>query len=465
VSPPKPLAAPRPAAKSPNVLLITADDMGWDSVGVFGCPLPDITPNIDRLASQGIRFEHAHVNISVCQPCRAVIATGRYSHRNGVKGFRHTHMPIPTVMQTFKDAGYLTGIMSKIEHSTPHRSFEWDMAASLLDIGNGRDPMRYYAYTKRVINESKQTKRPFYLMANAVDPHRVFYRPGERYGALRGLYGPVPSRLYSPEEVPVPGFLPDLPRVRQEVSWYFNCVRRADDMVGQVLRALGETGEESNTIVVFLSDNGMSFPFAKANCYPFSTRTPLIVRWPGVVAPGSVDREHFVSTIDFMPTVLEAARLSLPDGMDGVSFVPILTGGQQPGRELVFTQFYQTAHRRRYPMRCVQDKRICYIFNPWADGERRFRSEGMSGLTFNAMKKASKKDPEVAKRVVMLRRRAREELYDLEKDPNCLSNLIEEGAYRADRDRMRDGLSSWMKKTGDPAIASLATDPKQGSKT
>jgi N-sulfoglucosamine sulfohydrolase len=429
-----------------SVLLITVDDMSWDSVGAFGCRAPDVTPNIDGLAREGIRFEHAHVNISVCQPCRAVLATGRYPHRNGVEGFEHTNIPMPTVMQTLEDVGYMTGILSKVDHSTPHGSYRWDLSVPREELHEGRSPEDYYAACSRFFEASKWARVPFFLMANVEDPHRPFCNPKSANETI------LPSRLYAPEEVPVPGFLPDLPDIRGELVTYYNSVKRADDTVGAILRALGDSGREAYTLVVFMSDNGMSFPFAKANCYPGSTRTPWIMRWPGVVEPGRVDKTHLISTIDFLPTVLDAARLPLPDGMDGLSCVPILKGGRQGERRRVYTQFHKTISNNHYPMRSVQDRRYCYIFNPWADGIREFKAEALSGRTFPAMEAAAAHDPSIADRVAMLQFRVTEELYDLRDDPDCLTNLVDSPAHRTALEKRRELLRDWMASTGDTAL-------------
>jgi N-sulfoglucosamine sulfohydrolase len=203
---------------------------------------------------------------------------------------------------------------------------------------------------------------------------------------------------------------------------------------------------------VFLSDHGMSFPFAKTNCYLNSTRTPWIVRWPDRIRPSSVDEEHFIAGIDFMPTVLDAVGVELPEGMDGTSLLPILFGGRQPGRDHVFTQFNHIHGRRPYPMRCLQNRRFGYIFNPWSDGDRVYSAEPLDGLTFEAMKKASADHPVIADRVHMLQYRVVEELYDLENDPDALHNLIDDPKYRDQADRLRGQLLEWMRATGDPAL-------------
>ena len=161
-------------AAPPNVLLITVDDMNCDSVGVFGCEVEGITPNIDRLASQGIRFEQAHVTIAICQPTRAVWMTGRYPHRNGALGFDPIRPDVPTLLETLHDAGYYTGIFAKVKHVVPSREASWDVKVSAEELRQGRGPQRYYQSAARFFKEAKSRQQPFFLMANSQDPHRPF---------------------------------------------------------------------------------------------------------------------------------------------------------------------------------------------------------------------------------------------------------------------------------------------------
>jgi len=455
--------APRMAAgatsrpKRPNILFITADDMNHDSLGTTGCKIPGITPNLDRLAAEGMRFRHGHVSIAVCQPCRSVLMTGRYPHRNGAKGFEPIDPKVPTLQESLRAGGYLNGIMGKVSHLAPREKFCWDTAVTPDKLGAGRGPAMFYKHAKRFFQQAKEAGRPFFLMANSHDPHRPF--PGseqERRAThrkrrkLRGL--PEPSRHYRPDEVRVPGFLPDLPDVRKEVAQYYSAVHRCDETVGQVIRALAETGQAANTLVMFLSDHGMAFPFAKTNCYLNSTRTPWIVRWPGRVKPGGVDDAHFISGIDFLPTILDAAGLPGVDGVDGRSFLPLLAGRSQSRRDKVFTLFFQTAARRQYPMRCVQTRRFGYIYNAWSDGKTVFKNESQSGLTFRAMQAAGKDDPAVAARVKLFQYRVPEEFYDLQKDPDALKNLIDDPKVKPQIDVMRKALLDMMVRTQDPLL-------------
>ncbi len=201
--------------------------------------------------------------------------------------------------------------------------------------------------------------------------------------------------------------------------------------------------------MMFLSDNGIALPFAKTNCYLSSTRTPWIVRWPGVVEPGTVDTEHFISGIDYMPTILDAVGLPCVPGMDGTSFVPLLTGASQQNRDRVFTVFHETSAKRRYEMRCVQNKKFGYIYNAWSDGQTVFKNESQSGLTMNAMKRAANTDPNIAARVELFLYRVPEELYDFENDPDALRNLADDPVYKGQLKQMRQELLTWMERTGD----------------
>lgn len=443
------------AADRPNVLLITADDMGDNAPGCFGGRVPDITPNIDRLASEGMRFTRAHVTCAVCMPSRETLMTGRYPHNHGGQGFNPIRTDVPTLQECLRGAGYRNGILAKVEHLQPPQKFPWDFERGWIELLAGRDPRLYAEAAAAFFTQCAAEGRPFCLMANSCDPHRPFHGSADEAPMRKpdgSTYYPPPSRVYRPEEIEVPGFLPDRPKIREELAQYYSSCRRCDDTVGAVLRALEESDQAENTLVMFLSDNGMAFPFAKTNCYLRSTRTPWIVRWPGRVAPRSTEDRHFISGIDFMPTVLEALGVPAPEGMDGRSFLPLLRGETQPGRERVYTVFHATSAKNEYPMRGVQDQRFGYIFNAWSDGRREFKNESQSGLTMNAMREAAESDAQVAERVKHFLYRAPEELYDLQSDPDALVNLASREDHREDLRRKRAELLRWMEQTGDPLL-------------
>ena len=341
--------------------------------------------------------------------------------------------------------------MGKVGHVVPSRGAAWDMAVQAGELMTGRDPALYYKHAKSFFERARKASKPFFLMANSHDPHRPFAGSDQERSrrAAKKRFPPVVNP-FEPAKVPVPGFLPPLPQVRREIAEYFTSARRADQTVGAVLRALDDSGLAGRTLVMVMSDNGMALPFAKTNCYMHSTRTPWIVRWPGKVRAGAVDDRHFVSGIDLMPTVLDALGLPPVKGVDGRSFLPLLRGGTQAGRERVFTHFHRTAGKKDYPMRAVQDRRFGYIFNGWADGKTVFRNESQSGRTMKAMRKAAETDAGVAARVRHFLNRTPEELYDYEHDPDALRNMAGDPKYRSQVEEYRRLLLEHMKATGDP---------------
>ncbi len=429
-----------------NVLLFTADDLHCKSVGCFGGEPKGMTPNLDRFAEEGMRFFRAHVNAAICMPSRAILGTGLYGHNSGAMGFMHTRDDVPNVIDLFKNAGYMAGVLGKVKHSTPNEHSKWDYSFDKKDLGDGRNPDIYYQRCRDFFANCKTANKPFYFMVNSHDPHRPFQEPGKlKKDASK------PSRYYGPDEAAVPGFLPDLPDVRKEISYYQNSVRRLDDTFGKTMQALCESGFEDNTLVMFLSDNGIAVPFAKCNVYLASTLTPWIVRWPGRVKGKTADRKHFISGVDFLPTILEATQVKGPKKLDGVSFVPLLDGKSQAGRKMVFTQIDNKAGGASVPMRCVQNGKYGYIFNAFSDGTYWYKNNN-EGMSMKAMNESAKTDEYIAGRVKMFRYRVLEEFYDMEKDPDCLVNLIDDDKYKKPLDKLRGQLSAWMKRTGDPVL-------------
>ncbi len=292
--------------RKPNVLIITVDDMSAESIGAFGCKLPDTTPNIDRLAAQGVRFKHAHVVVGNCMPSRNVMWSGLYPHNSGVVGFYQVpDAKYPHLVDLMKGAGYFTGIRGKVSHSTPYSPYAWDAFLDTLPDGSQAHPKNVKSYglsTAEGIRQAKTAGKPFCLLINISDPHKPFYAEGKNGATVADPN--VPSRVFKPEEVPVPGFLFDDPVVRKELSHYYSSVRRADDCAGEILTALKAAGEGQNTLIVFLSDHGMPLPFSKTQLYNDSSRTPLFFVWPGVLPAGTVNDRHVVSTVDLLPTLL-----------------------------------------------------------------------------------------------------------------------------------------------------------------
>jgi len=247
------------------------------------------------------------------------------------------------------------------------------------------------------------------------------------------------------------------------VAQYYGSVYRCDQNIGAVLMALKDSGLETNTLVIFLSDHGAAFPFSKAQCYLNSSKTPLIVKWPGRITPGTVDSSHFVSGIDLMPTVMEIAGLEPVAGLDGRSFLPLLQNKEQEGRTYAYSSFYQIFARIRYPMRCVQNKDYGYIYNFWSDQQLEIRGDATGGLTWRAMEKAADTDPEIAARVKLFKYRVPEEFYNFRNDPHGLINLAGDPAYAEELDAFRERMLEMMKRYQDPAYEAFKNRDQEGA--
>lgn len=440
----------------PNILLVTVDDMNFDTPGCFGGP-SGLTPNIDRLATEGMRFERAHVTLAICQASRQCLMTGRYPHNAGFRWFEPVASEVPVLPEILKEQGYRSACFGKAEHLQPRARYQWDESFDQMEIKGGRNPEAYADLCRSFIQKADADGQPFFLMANSHDPHRPFHgSPKEvAYKANMEKIGGTlvkPSQVYSPDEAIDIGFLPPVPEVKKQVAQYMSSCRRADDTVGEILRVLDETGHRDDTIIFFLSDNGSPFPFAKGNVYLNSTRTPLIVRWPGRVAAGTVEADDYVNGIDFLPTVLDALELPVPDGTDGRSFLPLLEGKPQTGRDSTVTVFYNAypvagGHRPElttwFEMRCLHQNKTAYIYNGWADGELRFTPLATRPI-LDEMSQLGHTE-----RVDMFRLRCPEELYRFDSDPDALNNLADHPEHQPQMQLMRAELLEWMEQFND----------------
>jgi N-sulfoglucosamine sulfohydrolase len=485
------------SAKRPNILFITADDMSFDSLGATGCPLPNISPNLDRLARDGLLIDHCHIANPVCGPSRAAFITGTWPQRNGMMGHYNQPpkwfgpSPITTNLPELLRApgGYYTGVICKNPTAKG-----WDFEANHLQTGLGRDPAKYQQITRQFIEAALKERKPFFLHANSMDPHEYWAGQDKETkawidmmmgGAVHEAYPngkpyPDPQVTYSADQIPVPPCWPDNAAIRQDIVTYYNSVRRLDETVGAVLSALRASGQEENTLIVFLSDHGIGRAFAKWSLYPLGTRTPMIVKWPGVVRPGRRDGESVVSAIDLAPTFLQAAGVSVPDFMDGRSILDLVRDARpRERREKVFTSFdymnnypEQDARFPRYtrdladrfdnyrPMRAVHSTRYSYVWNGWADGKNEIPEEMSSHQAIRRILRATGHED----RARFETYRTREEFYDTSKDPGCLINLIDDPALAPQIEEFRAELLKTMEHTNDQETPNYRADPKSSSR-
>ena len=437
------LAAPAANAADPptwNLLVVTADDLNADSAGWLGNKL-GATPNLDAFAKTAHRFVNGHVSAPICQPSREALMTGRVPHRNGGLGFNPIRKDVPTLVEVLRDAGYYTAAIGKLAHMAPAEKFPWhDTGPQEL----GKRPTKFQARFRELLAAAKAEKKPFFVNANICDPHRPFIGGVAKKAKIEEpLDG---ARVYKPDEVMVPPFLEDLPRVREEVAQYYSSVSRFDRAFGLVMGELKAAGRDADTVVVFMSDHGMSFPFSKATVYRNGTWSPVLVRFPRMGEPR--EQTAFVSSVDLMPSLLELLGVMPPDGMDGRSWLPLLKGEKQADRDFVVTHVNTVSSGKSFPQRCVRTTDRSLMFHAWAGGREPFRVEAMSGLTFAAMNAST--DAKVQQRVKQLVEGEPLMLFDLSTDPDERKNLIRHPKYAADATGLGMKLLAHMRKTDDP---------------
>ena len=429
-----------------NVLFLTADDMNATMPGWMGNPLKP-TPNMDALAGTCHRFVNNRAAAPICQPSREAMMTGRVPHRSGGYGFNPIRAGIPTLVTVLKAAGYFTAGFNKITHMAPPGSFPWDMQRD----GSGKNPAEVGKDVADGIKSARDAGKPFFINCNITDPHRPFYGAAQKGGKN-------PENLpheFAPGAVTVPSFLEDVPGVRKEISQYYNSVQRLDVSIGKALDALKASGQENRTLVLFVSDHGMPFPFAKATLYHNGPWCPVILRWPGMGSPKAYD--EMTSSTDIMPTLLDLLGVPKPEGMDGRSWATLFNGGQQPDRDYVVSHVNSLSSGMPFPQRLVQTKNSALIFSPWSDGKTRFRCESMSGLTFKALLAAGKTDSRIRARIDQYLVGYLLAFYDLEKDPDQRTNALDDPKHRAEIDRLKQILLGEMTKTEDPLLGCFKT--------
>lgn len=438
------LLAPRQVVSPPssrwNVVLVTADDMNADSAGWMGSSL-GATPSLDAFAATAHQFRNNHVTVPICQPGRAALLTGRVPHRNGALGFQPISAGVPTLVGRLKEAGWFTASLNKQAHMKPDSAFPWDLAL----VGSGKNPSVFGEQLSQCVKAASAVGKPFFINANITDPHRPFAGAGSSPNEIEQSVKP-----YTSEEIRVPSFLEDIAPVRKEVAQYYSSVRRADQSFGALLAALKDAGREVDTLVVFLSDHGMSFPFSKATVYRNGTWSPVLLRYPGMGKPQK--REELVSSVDILPTLLELLKQPALEGVDGRSWGALLRGEKQAGRDYVVTHVNTVSSGKSFPQRCIRTKDFAYQFHAWPDGTPQFRVEAMSGITFAALKKASESDPKLKARVDQLTVGVPEQLFDLRSDPDERVNVIAEPQYQGELARLRKLLRIHMEETGDPQL-------------
>lgn len=432
-------------AQPPNILLITGDDLGLQ-LGCYGDKIIQ-TPKLDALARRGRLFESAYVAQASCSPSRSAMFTGLYPHANGqyglVNGGFELHEPLRarTIPALLKKAGYRTGILGKL-HVAPENSFPFDTRIQV----NTRDVK---ASAEKAGEFLRTAGRPFFLMANFSDPHVIGRSPRPPKEAFPTQYKGVPEKPLRVGEVPPFPFQQiDTPEQIERVTQYFNAVMRLDAAVGLLLAELEKSGHAGNTLILFVGDHGPPFFRGKTSCYEGGVKVPMLAVWPGVF-PAGERTPALVSTVDLLPTILDAAGQVAPAGLHGRSLRHTLDARQH--REFVATEFHFHGPSPFFPRRSVRDARFKLIHNLRAGQAK--PSDRIDGDAAPAMARTGRFH---GTRVGLAFERAANppefELYDLQADAWEFEDLAPAPEHAATLLRMKAALLAWRRATDDPLL-------------
>ena len=412
----------------PNILMITLHDLG-DYLGCYGTPVA--TPNIDRLAGQGVRFANHFSTGTVCSPARGSIVTGCYPHTHGLMGLVHRGWCLdvdacPPMPALLREDGYQTHLFG-FQHE------HWDPSALGYDRCHATDDFFVEKVTPPIVEwllspESKG--RPFLAAMGAAEVHRM---GSPDFGFERATYTPT-----DPRSVEVRPYMPDIPEIRHDLAHFYGAIQFTDQKVGEVLRTLDETGLAENTIVLFVTDHGASFPHSKATLYDGGTRVAAILRAPGLLPEGEV-LQALSSHVDILPTLFDLADVPTPEHVQGRSLVPAIRT-RAATREYVFAERNYTNDYD--PARMVRSDRHKYIRKGLRTAIFDFQIPEIDQFPGSWRKSE-------ATRAFYPQKRAMENLYDLERDPAELHNVIDDPEYAAVLERMSGALDAHLEETDD----------------
>lgn len=449
------LSAKNPTDSKPNILFCIADDWGWPHAGAYGNDSVVKTPAFDRIAKEGILFEHAYISAPSCTPSRNAILTGQYHWRLGWGG--NLHSVLDTKHQTYphllEEAGYFTGHWRK--SWGPGKVDNWMKTAKGHPAGK-----RFSGFDKFL--EARPQDKPFCFWLGASDPHRSYK-----------LNSGVDSGM-DISKIKLFEHYPDCDTVRSDVADYYFEVQRFDSDVSKAITKLETMGLLDNTIIVMTGDHGMPFPRCKANLYDSGARVPMAVRWPKMIKPGRVSTD-FVSTTDLAPTFLAAAGVTVPDAMSGKSWLPIFESNLANGRVMPERDHVLTGKERHVPcqvkgvpggtpMRAIRTDQYLLIHNyapdRWPAGTPDYQNAHRPGCWLGDCDNGPTKTYMVDNREkddahrlaydLAFSKRPEYELFDMSKDPGQLKNVADDAEYAEVKSQLLQQLKSELASSGDP---------------
>ena len=431
----------------PNIVWFVVDDMSAD----LSCyrPLPITTPHLDRLAREGTRFIHAYTTAPVCSPSRSAMITGMYQtaigahhHRSG-RGVRTIQLPdgVRPVPALFQQAGYYTCVGDGLTNDDARADGKQRQGLGKTDYNFEWDQKMYDSEDWA----GRADGQPFFMQVMLPGGKLRAERP-ETYAAAAARAARTLGSSVRPEDVVLPPYLPRDPVLLADWAAYLDAVRLTDHHVGQVLARLEQEGVLDDTLVIFMTDHGISHARAKQFLYDEGTHIPFIVRGPGV--PRGAVRDDFVEHIDMAPTSLAAAGIEIPASMQGRE----LFAADATPRDAVFAardRCDETVDK----IRSVRTDRFLYIRNFYPGRpllQPNAYKDGKALIEALRRLHAAGELPPLTERLLFSPTRPPEELYLWREDPWQLHNIADDPAHRADLEACRTRLDRWMRDMREP---------------
>ena len=442
------------ASQSPNFLLILADDCTYNDLPLYGGENAK-TPNLERLAGEGLTFNQAYVSSSMCQPCRAELYSGLYPMGNGCAWNHSGCRPEITGMpQVLRKLGYRVGLAGKT-HIRPAPVFPFEKVEG-FDQNCVRNPTLEHDLGPARKFMDRKRDEPFCLVIALTEPH-VPWVMGD-------------ASQYPPKKLKLPPNLADTPRTREDFSKYLAEITYMDGQVGEILKALQECGKAEDTLVLFSSEQGSQFPGCKWTTWNTGLHTALIARWPEKIKAGR-RTDALVQYADLLPTLIEIADGEVEE-MDGQSFTGVLQGKKTDHRKYVYGMHNNFPEGPPYPTRTISDGTHRFIMNLTPD--ELYIEKHLMGLKGNAVLnnpywgtwvRDSWEKPEIYKLIKRYQSRPEISFYNTGKDPYEMNDLAWNKKHNQKIEEMEKELKRWMKAQGDPGISLDTKKAHQAAKT
>ncbi|MCD0459777.1 sulfatase [Roseiconus lacunae] len=442
------------AESKPNFLIVLADDCTHNDLPVYGGRNAK-TPNLDRLASQGLVFDRAFLAEAICQPCRAELYSGLYPMSNGC-AWNHSasRSDIRSMPQHLGAEGYRVGLAGKV-HVQPRQAFPFESVDG-FDKNCVRDPTQPHRL-QSALEFMTRDAEPFCLVIALVEPH-VPWVMGD-------------ASQYPPKSIELPPNIADTPETRRAFGRYLAEITYMDSQVGEILEALDSAGHSDDTLVLFSSEQGSQFPGNKWTNYNTGVHTALIARYPNVV-PAGRRTDALVQYADVLPTMMEMAELPYErDAFDGQSFAGVLKGQLNEHRDYVYGVHNNVPEGPSYPVRSISDGKYHYIRNLTNEnlyiekhlmgikGDGKLNNKYWQTWVYNSFD-----NPNAYRLIQRYMRRPAEELYDLEADPYEMNNLAGQAGLAEVRSSLSAELERWMKGQGDPGAEQDTVESLQAAR-